>query len=63
MSSLVLTKAGMKEAGMAFLPLYNINETLLEGISRTIQYLENQTTKIKIHTGIYLTGLVIVKKL
>ena len=52
----------MKEAGMAFLPLNNINNTLLEGISRTVRYLENQTMK-EIHTGICLTMLIMVKKL
>ena len=62
MSSLVLTEAGMKEAGMAFPPLNNINNTLLEGINRTIQYLEDQTTK-EICTGICLTGLIMVRKL
>ena len=30
---------------MAFQPLGNINDTLLEGISRTIQVLENQAIK------------------
>ena len=39
MSSLVLIETGMEEACMAFLPLNNMNDTLLEGISRTIQYL------------------------
>ena len=62
MSSLVLIEAGMKEAGIAFLPLNNMNDTLLEGISRTIQYLENQTMK-EIHNGIFLTKLIMVKKL
>ena len=62
MSSLVSIKAGMKEAGMAFPPLNNINDTLLEGISRTLQHLKNQTTK-EIRTGICLTRLTMVKKL
>ena len=56
MSSQVLIEAGMKEVGMAFPPLNNINDTLPVGISRTIQYLENQTT-IEIPTGICLTKL------
>ena len=33
MSSIVLIEAGIEEACMAFLPLNNINDTLLEGIS------------------------------
>ena len=61
MSSLVLIEAGIKEAGIAFLPSNNINDTLVEGISRTIQYyLENQTMK-QIRTGICLTRLTMVK--
>ena len=47
---------------MAFPPLNDINDSLLEGISRTIQYLENKTLK-KIRTGICLTRLIMVKKL
>ena len=54
MSSLVLIEAGIKDAGMASPSLNNKNDTLLEGISRTIEYLENQTTK-EIRTGICLT--------
>ena len=51
-SSLVLIEARMKETGVAF-PLLSltIKETLLQGISKTIRYLENQITK-KIPTGI-----------
>ena len=61
MSSLVLIKTGMEEACVAFLLLNNINDTLLEGISRTIQYLQNQTMK-KIRTVIRFTRVIVVKK-
>ena len=51
----------MKEAGVAFQPLGNINDTLLEGLSRTIQVLENQAMK-KIRIVICLTILIMVNK-
>ena len=43
----------MKEAGVAFQPLGNINDTLLEGISRTIQVLENQAMKKNLYCDLF----------
>ena len=60
-SSLVSIEAGIKEAVMAFPQLNNIYDTLLVGISRTIQYSKNHTAK-EIRSGNCLTGLIIVKK-